>query len=334
MKTIRILSLILALLMLAIPFVACQEEPTEAPDETPDAADDATELAIVKKGETKYKIIFDYMAGPLTRENVLVLQKAFKDYLGCDDVEVLECFSDREDPDEKEPTAKEILIGITNRPESAEVAKNLKVGDFSIQIIGEKLVIAGGSDQSTANAINRFCTAFVYEQGNRFEVAKGTGAVFSLNVKAEDLADYTASSKYSYDKATLGDARIDSYLITVPAQGNMSATYREFAEQYKTYIFDQVGYEMELKEDAQVVKADYKILIGDTTFTDASIVNAREDDEYYISFAKTENGGVLTIVFGRDAYDIAWNAYKEIMPSSSTPIDFHLSDGFVKTNMQ
>jgi hypothetical protein len=262
----------------------------------------------------------------------LILQKSFKDYLGCDDVEVRECFSDREDPDEKDPIEKEILIGTTNRPESINIVKDLKVGDFSIQIVGEKLVIAGGSDDATANAINRFCTAFVYEQGNRFEAPKG--AVFNLVVKAEDLKDYTSFSKYSYEKATMGDARIDSYLITVPQESAMAETYREFAEQYQSYIFSQVGYSMDIKEDAQIVKADYKILIGDTTFTDSAIVNALEDDEYYIAFTQTENGGVLTIAFGRDAYDAAWNAYKEIMPSSASPIDFHLSNGFVKTNMQ
>ena len=330
MKTIRILSLMLALLMLAIPFVACDDTTDEPnPDETPAATD--VELEVVKKGDTKYVVVYDYMAGSKTRENVLNLVDAFKNYLGCD-IEVRECFSDREDADEKDPIAKEILIGNTNRPESAEVAKNLKVGDYAIEIIGEKIIIAGGSDEAIATAINRFNTGFVYEQGNRFEVPKG--AVFSLTVKSSDLGEYAAQSKYSYDKVTLGDARIDSYLITIPAESAMADVYTTFGQEFQDYIYRQCGYTLTMKRDAQIVKADYKILIGDTTYTDAAKAAALEDDEYYISFEKTENGGVLTILFGRDAYDAAWTAYKDIMPSSATPIDFHLSDGFVKTNMQ
>lgn len=330
MKTIRILSLILALLMLAIPLVACDDTPDEPVDD-PNAAPEDTVLEVVKKGDTKYVIVLDYMAGSKTRENMLNMVDAFKNYLGCD-IEVRECFSDREDDDEQEPIAKEILIGNTNRPESAEVAKNLKVGDYSIQVVGEKIVIVGGSDDATATAINRFNTGFVYEQGNRFEVPKG--AVFSLTVKASDLRDYTAQSKYSYDKITMGDARIDSYLVTVPSESSLADTYLQFAEQYQQYIYAQCGFSLDIKRDAQIVKADYKVLVGDTTFTDEAIVDALEDDEYYIAFNKTENGGTLTILFGRDAYDAAWAAYKDIMPSSATPIDFHLSDGFVKTNMQ
>ena len=97
MKAIRILSLILALLLLAIPLVACDDTTDEPTTDEPET-EESTELQIVKKGETKYVVVFDYMAGTKTRENVLILEKAFADYLGCE-VEVVECFSDRDDPD-------------------------------------------------------------------------------------------------------------------------------------------------------------------------------------------------------------------------------------------
>ena len=330
MKTIRILALMLALLLLAVPLVACDDtsEPTDGPD---DETVEDIELSVVKKDETKYVLVIDYMAGPLTRANVLVLQQCFKDYLGCE-IELRECFSDREDPDELDPIEREILIGMTNRPESGEFIETLKVKDYAMKIEGEKILIAGGSDESTAAAINAFNIGFVQDQGNRFEVPKG--AVFSLSVKESALAEKFITSKYSYDTATMGDARIDSYLITIPAEGLMTEEYRAFAEQYREYVYVQAGYSLDLKRDAQVVKADYKVLIGDTTFTDASIVNSIEDDEYYIAFNGTEGSGTLTIIFGRDAADAAWNAYKEVMPSSATPLDFHLSDSFVKTNME
>ena len=335
MKAIRILSLILALLLLAIPFASCEKQTTDNADAETDAAADAAEtdvvtLKMVEKSLTSYVIIYDYMAGPLTRANLIVLQDAFKTRLGCD-IEMKECFSDRKDDDEPAVTAKEILIGNTTRPESATTMDGLKTGDYRIVISGEKLVLAGGSDQAVANAILRFLNGFVYDQGNQYEVAKGK--VMDLTVKSDDLADFALKGKYSYDRVAIGGARLDSYVITYAAQSSMAEICKTFASDLQAYITKQAGYELAIKKDTQVVKADYQILIGDTKFTDANLAQSLDADEYRIAVTATETGVVVTILFGRDAVESAMAAFQEIMPSLSTPINFNLCPGFVKTNV-
>lgn len=334
MKALRILSLILALLLLAIPFASCEKQPAEGTDAEAGADATAAEsvtLKMVEKSLTSYVIIYDYMAGPLTRANLIVLQDAFKTRLGCD-IEMLECFSDRKDDDEPAVTAKEILIGNTTRPESAAATDGLKTGDYRIVISGEKLVLAGGSDQAVANAILRFLNGFVYDQGNQYEVAKGK--VMDLTVKSDDLADFALKGKYSYDRVAIGGARLDSYVITYAAQSSMAETYKTFASDLQAYITKQTGFDLAIKKDTQVVKADYQILIGDTKFTDANLAQSLGADEYRIAVTETETGVVVTILFGRDAVETAMAAFQEIMPSLSTPINFNLCPGYVKTNAE
>ena len=50
----------------------------------------------------------------------------------------------------------EILFGETVREESAEIYKELKYNDYVITVVGSKIVIAGGSDESLASAADKF----------------------------------------------------------------------------------------------------------------------------------------------------------------------------------
>ena len=145
MKFARILSLILAVLMMACMFVACD---TTDGSETPDtpAADQqakAITLNVVEGGYTGYTIVRDYKASGEILGAVTNLQNSFRDYLGCE-IQVKECYNDRQEAEDV-VTNLEILVGMTNRPESAQVADGLKTNDYKVDVVGEKIVIVGGS---------------------------------------------------------------------------------------------------------------------------------------------------------------------------------------------
>lgn len=53
-------------------------------------------------------------------------------------------------------SGKEILVGMTDRPESTEAAKDLNYMDYAIRTYENKIVIVGGSPLSTLNATNVF----------------------------------------------------------------------------------------------------------------------------------------------------------------------------------
>ncbi len=59
----------------------------------------------------------------------------------------------------------EILIGATNRPESAEAREGLGMNEYVIRAVGNKIVIAGGSDMMTSRAVEAFLAMLGAESG-------------------------------------------------------------------------------------------------------------------------------------------------------------------------
>lgn len=331
MKTIRILSLILALLMLAVPFVACNDDEQPVDTDTPDVPEDTNaELKLVNAGEAKYDIVFDYNASEKVRDAVNALVTAYKTYLNAE-VTIRECFSDREGVEEDIVAENEILIGKTNRPESLKAIEGKRAGDYSVGIDGTKLVIAGGSDDATHNAVVAFMTTFVYEQGDKNAVRQG--ASLSLTVDKKTADTLTMTGKYSFSKTVAAGARIDSYAVIYP---NADKTYRdqEFATKVQSHIYKHAGYEVEVYKDANIVKADYMISVGETTFVDAALAAKIGDNDYHIELKQTETGAILFVLYGEAAADAAWKAFNELFPPSSEPVEVNLAVGVLKTTLQ
>ena len=172
MKLTRVLSLVLVALLLAACLSSCElvEDiksmfgmETQPVDDPADDIPENQEYKLVSNGAPPYVIIYDYKAGPQTKNAVLTMVEAFKTRLNCT-IEARECYSDRE-VDEDIVQEKEILIGNTNRPESAILSDNMKTNDSDVDVINGKVVIAGGSDAATAKAVSTFISGFVYRQG-------------------------------------------------------------------------------------------------------------------------------------------------------------------------
>lgn len=343
MKFTRILSLILAVLLMACTFVACDttEEPEASGNGETEQTAKAITLNVVEGGYTSYTIVRDYKASGEILGAVTNMQNSFRDYLGCE-IQVKECYNDREEAEDV-VTGLEILVGTTNRPESAQVVNGLKTNDYKVDIVGEKIVIVGGSDAATEKAISKFMTALIQAQGNKSEVQTGVKQNMSVykglpendsNKKYDvDIDTFKSTGKYSYGKATMANARIDSYLIVYPREGSMVASNRLVAETLGSHVNKHTGYPVDVKKDAAVVRADYMITVGDTSFTDDALADSLGDNDYYIALTATETGAVLTILYGIDAEEAALKAFTEqIMPASSAQIDFNMSAGFVLTN--
>jgi hypothetical protein len=172
-----------------------------------------------------------------------------------------------------------------------------------------------------------------FEQGDKPAVKQGKKLSLLVTAEAAANEDFHRVGKYSYDQAVMCDARIDSYVLIYPRDSKMTNEYKLFAETVGGIISKEVGYDLKVYKDTRA-QGDYEILVGDTLRTDADLADKLDEDEYYIGLKKTEKGAQLTILFGKNAYDAALAAINEIMPSSPTPINFNLPDGFVKTNMQ
>ncbi len=370
MKFARVLSLVLVVLLLTASLCACTLVDgfksmfgigAGQSDGGDDGVEENQEYQVVNASKALYVIVYDYKAGPQTKNAVLKMVEAFKTRLNCEII-AKECYSDLQEESDI-PEKNEILVGKTTRPESIQLSAGMKTSDCDIDVINGKIVIAGGSDAAISKAVGTFMSGFIYEQGElkadekdaRLPMYVCKNVVVpedtsdpnysKLQAKAKydvDLADFTGTGTYSYRYATMGGVRLDSYLLVYARDGVRSEEGFTFASELQTYIYKEVGYELTVKKDAAVLRADYKIVVGDARFSDAAISEKLADDEYYIALSAEEitledgstvPGATLTILFGADAYDAAMAAFKRIMPTSTTPIDFNMVAGFVDTNM-
>ena len=154
-------------------FSACGEDTpaqttTEQNDTTAPLTDPVPEkLVIASKavGKTDYWIVIAKEANSELNSAALDLRTA--------------CFSEtdcmlwvKRDANE-EPRECEILLGETNRPESAQAAEGLAPNQYRIVLIGKKLVVAGGSRSAVLAAVSLLNRDYFAECGEEASVPVG-----------------------------------------------------------------------------------------------------------------------------------------------------------------
>ena len=154
-KTILLAALVVSIML---SFVCCG--PQSVPNDTSDPP--ASSLPVPGTDISNYKIIYSYYAGTQVIELSKKLRDALSERTGGDwkggfgDDIVPGKFKDEtvttDDP--------EILVGNTNRVESAEAAGSLKSGEYVIAFIGNKLVITGADELSTCYAVRKFISDY------------------------------------------------------------------------------------------------------------------------------------------------------------------------------
>ncbi|MGM9642957.1 MAG: endonuclease/exonuclease/phosphatase family protein [Eubacteriales bacterium] len=159
----------------------------------------------------------------------------------------------------------EILVGKTNRAESKQFLADLKYHDYGFALVGNKIVIAGHSDEATCNAIDEFILT-VMQNDDREE-----GVFFSSEYNYLNKLEYNVKDIY------IGDASITDYRI-VYAEKN-SASEKNAAEKIAAKIAEVSGIVVDVvSDDEDNGIAEYEILVGATNRnTDAEIAQITSD---------------------------------------------------------
>ena len=152
MKKIKLLSLFLALLMLAGMATLFSSCGTEAGVITP--SEDTVEVDF-----TDYTVLYgETQSGKNFTRLVRSQFEAFAARLAdATDVNIKLQQASRKDAD---PEAKEILIGLTDREESAKALKKIDGDGFIIQVLENKIVIVGTSNLYTVMALDYFTKTY------------------------------------------------------------------------------------------------------------------------------------------------------------------------------
>ena len=138
----------------------------------------------------------------------------------------------------------EILVGLTNRPESIEIYESLKANDYFIGMMNNRLVIVGGSDKATAAALDYFAAYLMGSDGLDYPTA-----------------GYTYNADYHVDKLTIGGVDISEFVL-VRGSG-MSNSDRKLINILCEKIADICGVSLETVQSGDAEKT-YEILIGNT----------------------------------------------------------------------
>jgi len=138
----------------------------------------------------------------------------------------------------------EVLFGATNRPESIQAGESLLANDYYIGLVNNRLVITGGSDKATAEAINHFASYLLGDEG------------FMYPTEA-----YVYESDYAVDKLTIGGVDISEFVI-VRGTG-MSAGDRMLVDYARDLIADICGVSLQINIPSSKEQTN-EILIGNT----------------------------------------------------------------------
>lgn len=294
----RILTFMLALSLL-FTLLSCKNQEnseTDAPDESiseeaEKAENDISVNGVLLSGETPYRIVFT--EGKKSYANKIFDKLVALDSVNAHTAGFYKTVLDTSVADDGTP---EILIGLTNREESASAKAALPTYlDYSITVSENKISIFANTDERLEDAINHFISLLITEQ-DKYVVYSGETSVIN------------SYEKYRYDSLKISDADVKDYSIVLPASADDA--HKSFATTLKNWIAESIGAELKILTDADA-EGEKEILIGSTSrsldATVASELNAVEGNEFY---AKLSGKKLIISAKNSSGYTKAFNALK------------------------
>ena len=218
-----------------------EEETTEA-DTTP------VYRNLFQNGTSPYVLIHPYSPTQDVFDATIYLQECIEELTGTE----LAYKDDFYNPFKETlpETAFEILIGETNRPETAEAKALIRDKDFIIYEKNNRIAIVGGSDDKTVEGV-------LYFIENYFDLVKRNITIL------EGMQDI---SRYSYDLGVISidGVELSNYTVVIPK--NPDTLFPYFAAlNFIDYIKTEEGTVLTLAYDTEKEQSDYEIVIGETT---------------------------------------------------------------------
>ncbi|MBO5269834.1 MAG: hypothetical protein J6B77_03545 [Clostridia bacterium] len=169
----------------------------------------------------------------------------------------------------------EILIGACDRDVTRKAQKTLRSKDAVIAVIDRQVVIVGGNDALTAEAVTYFA-----------ETLLADGNVLSSG----EL--YRMDGTYAIDTLTVGGVDIREFQIVYEAGTN--SPYRAVAETLRDLLGDYCGYTLDVV-DAEAPEVPYEFLIGDCKR--AAVGTIPTDQPFTCGMLAVKNDGGHKIAF-------------------------------------
>ena len=214
----KILTLMLVCLLTTLPvfgLVGCNKTPNvpdepdtpSVPDEPSNPTDDPTNtpteptdgIVLVADGVAQYRIVRSDFAKDDVKNQATAIRKAIESVTGVKPALVTDYEDEKNNAD-----IKEILVGKTNRSETATFTEKLSATEYGYEVIGNKIVIAGGSNALLSFAVSSFlqnCIGYTSEDQftmNKTLTVPKNLSVIKSNDHSRDVVLYTAKSDIPY----------------------------------------------------------------------------------------------------------------------------------------
>lgn len=265
----KTLSLILSfslLISFVLVFSSCNKKETEE-----------KMTVIVEGGTASYVIIRPEKIDKQHLDTILRLHTAIMDSTGCNIKMSTDWVRSADDID---PNAKEILVGNTNRPETAEVLATLKPNEWAVVNEGNKIVICANNDALLGLAIDWFVENCVNSKDKTVKISEKL-------VKTDGFGE---GLLISFDG-------VSNYQVVYP-KGNEMLGYFASLVQRKTSAASVIS------DDNSAV--DNEIVIGNTKR--GNTVSSSDKHEYSIT---TEGNKIFINASDEDTLYYAVNYYLE-----------------------
>lgn len=192
---------------------------------------------------------------------------------------MLECYDDKKNASSD---TNEIIIGTTNRPESAQALKKLTDArkncdaDFIIMVKNGNVVINATSNYGLNNALEYFKETFCKE--------------YTTEIPENYI--YHHKAKLSSSSASLLGVDIGKY--TIVTKRDMSFIYSKEVDTMVDYICSTTGIEIPVVDD-RTAEGSYEILVGNTNRQQSNIKYSKDTD-----YSITQNGKKIVVSAGSD----------------------------------
>lgn len=220
------------------------------PDTTGSGATVKDALTVFANGKSDFCVV--YAAGSDTAAaQAKMIARELSRFTGIE----FEATADSARPLAEYGSTPEILVGITDRPESEKATADLRFKDYTVTIEGEKIIVAARDQSAMSNAATYFVEMILLTQ------ISATLNDPRVIMRREDCHTYVFRTDYTIEKMSVLDVPIDKYTIVYPEGGTYSA--RRTANYIRFLIADRAGIALPVVGDS-AARADYEIIVGKT----------------------------------------------------------------------
>ena len=255
-KIVSAISVLLVALMLFSMLVGCitpevpegssPEASEGTPEETPvETEPPADPIDIILSGKCRYTVIRPELTSDTVKQAAVALKTALSEATG-ENVKISEDVL----YGGAQPEQYEILVGQTNREESARAVAGSKYDDSFFVIDGDKLVINSYNDDKVAEAVEYFIEKIKASNGD-------------LTITDEDQR--VSRATYALADITIGGESINGY--TLVYKSSASALIKTAVEQFRDEIIAISGIYLPITSDSKNT-TDKEILVGNTKRSD------------------------------------------------------------------